>query len=168
MPQFDPHYFSSLGFWSLVSFAALLFLLYRYAFPVIFRTLEEREKTIKDSLDQAERIKQEAQDLMARYEAKLKGIHQEGQSILEVARKQAQENLEENEKRVEHETKRLLGEARGEIERERQEAMRQIRTAAAELSLLAAEKILSRQLTVQDHQRLVDEALEEISRQNPA
>ena len=54
MPQFESHFFSSLIFWEVVSFAILLFVLYKFAFPGILSALEEREKKIKDSLDQAE------------------------------------------------------------------------------------------------------------------
>ncbi|HEY4485385.1 MAG TPA: F0F1 ATP synthase subunit B [Nitrospiria bacterium] len=165
MPQFDPHYLSSLGFWSLVSFGGLLFLLYRYAFPVIFRALEEREKTIKDSLDQAERLKQEAQQLLAQYEVKLKSAHDEGRAILEAARKQAQQQLEENGLRVEQETQRMLADARAEIQREQQQVLREVRRAAVDLTLLAAEKVMSRSLNDADHRRLIDEAVQEISEQ---
>ena len=54
MPQFEPDFFSSLIFWEVISFGILLFVLYKYAFPGILSALEEREKKIKDSLDQAE------------------------------------------------------------------------------------------------------------------
>ncbi|MBH0187316.1 MAG: F0F1 ATP synthase subunit A [Nitrospira sp.] len=53
MPQFESHFFSSLIFWEVVSFAILFFVLYKFAFPGILSMLEEREKKIKDSLDQA-------------------------------------------------------------------------------------------------------------------
>ena len=55
MPQFESHFFSSLIFWEILSFGILFFLLYKYAFPSLLGMLEEREKKIKDSLDQAER-----------------------------------------------------------------------------------------------------------------
>ena len=165
MPQFDLHFLSPLVFWSVVSFGALLFLLYRYAFPVIFRALEEREKTIKDSLDHAERLKNEAQLLLAQYEARLKSVHDEGRMILEEARRQAQLQIEENERRMELETQRMLSEARSEIGREQQEVLREVRRAAVDLTLLAAEKVLSRSLTDADHRRLINEAVQEIAQQ---
>ena len=165
MPQFDLQFLSSLVLWSLVSFGTLLFLLYRYAFPVILQMLEQREKTIKDSLDQAERQKQEAEQLLARYEGKLKSIHEESRTILDEARKQAQLLVEENERRMELETQRLLAEARSEIQRDQQQAVREGQRAAVDLTLLAAEKVLSRSLTDADHRRLIDEAVQEIAQQ---
>jgi len=166
MPQFDTTFLASLLFWSVISFGILLFLLKRFALPGILEMLEAREKKIKDSLDQAERFKQEAQALLAQYEAKLKSVHEEGRAILELARKEAQLKTEENERRVEQETQRMLAEARSEIQREQQEVIREVRRAAVDLTILAAEKVLSRSLTDADHRRLIDEAVQEISDQS--
>ena len=165
MPQFDTTFLASLLFWSVISFGILLFLLKRFALPGILEMLEAREKKIKDSLDQAERLKQEAQQLLARYEAKLTSIHDESRTILEAARKQAQLQLEENERRVEQETKRMLAEARSEIQREQQRVLREVQRTAVDLTLLAAEKVLSRSLTDADHRRLIEEAVQEIAQQ---
>ena len=71
MPQFESDFFSSLIFWEVISFAILLFVLYKYAFPGILGALEEREKKIKDSLDQAEQHRSEAERKLKEYEAKL-------------------------------------------------------------------------------------------------
>lgn len=165
MPQFDTHFLASLLFWSVISFGILLFLLKRFALPGILEMLDAREKKIKDSLDQAERLKQEAQQLLNQYDAKLKSVHDEARLILEAARKQVQQQLEENEQRVEQETQRMLAEARSEIQREQQKVLREVQRAAVDLTLLAAEKVLSRSLTDADHRRLIDEAVQEITQQ---
>lgn len=166
MPQFDLKFLSSLLFWSVLSFGVLLFLLRRFALPGILEMLEAREKKIKDSLDHAERLKQEAQQLLEQYEANLKSVHAEGREILETARKQAQEQLEENEKRMELETQRMLAEARSEIQRDQRQAMQDIQRTAVDLTLLAAEKVLARSLSDADHRRLIDEAVREIAQQS--
>ena len=165
MPQFDVQFFSSLLFWSVISFGILLFLMKRYALPPILEMLEAREKKIRDSLNQAEHAKQEAEQRLAQYEAKLKSVHEEARAILEEARKQAQEQLDENGKRVKQETQRMLAEARSEIERQQREALLEVQRMAVDLSLLAAEKILARNLKDADHHRLVEEAVQEISDQ---
>ena len=71
MPQFESAFFLSLIFWEVLSFAILFFVLYKFAFPGILSVLEEREKKIKDSLDQAERHRSEAERTLKEYEAKL-------------------------------------------------------------------------------------------------
>ena len=80
MPQFESHFFSSLIFWEILSFGILFFVLYKYAFPSFLGMLEEREKKIKDSLDQAERHRSEAERKLKEYEAKLDGGGQGGGS----------------------------------------------------------------------------------------
>ena len=165
MPQFDTYFLPSLLFWSAISFGVLMFLLKRFALPVILEMLDTREKTIRDSLDQAERHKQEAEQRLQEYQAKLKLIHQEAHTILEATRKQAQQQLEENQKRMEQETQRMLAEARTEIGREKGQVLREVQRAAVDLTILAAEKVLARSLTDADHNRLVEEAVQEISQQ---
>ena len=74
MPQFESHFFSSLIFWEVLSFAILFFVLYKFAFPGILSVLEEREKKIKDSLDQAERHRSEAEWKLKEYEASRQNV----------------------------------------------------------------------------------------------
>jgi len=165
MPQFDLHFLSPLIFWTIVSFGALLFLLYRYAFPVIFQALEEREKRIRGSLDEAERVRQEAQQLLAQYQDKLKGANQEVLAVLEEARLRARQLLEENQQRMELEAQQMIEEAKGDIRREQQQALREIQQAVVDLTLAATEKILDRSLTESDHRRFVEEVIREIARE---
>ena len=129
----------------------------------ILQMLDQREKKIKDSLDDSDRLRKEAQDLLSQYEGKLKSVHQEARDILTEARKQSQEQLDDNAKRVKQETDRMLADAKSEIGRDKQQALRDVQKTAVELSLLAAEKILARKLSDVDHKRLVDEAVQEIS-----
>src|SRR2546430_10400003 len=82
MPHFDPHFFSSLIFWEIVSFGILLWVLYKYAFPPILETLETRERRIKESLEQAERHRAEAERKLREYEAKLSAAGREAEAVL--------------------------------------------------------------------------------------
>jgi F-type H+-transporting ATPase subunit b len=88
MPQFESHFFSSLIFWEVVSFGILLFVLYKFAFPGILSALEERERKIKDSLDQAEMHRSAAERKLG-YEAKLEGASREAEGILLAAKERA-------------------------------------------------------------------------------
>jgi F-type H+-transporting ATPase subunit b len=163
MPQFDVHFLSPLLFWSAVSFGILFFLLYRYGFPVIFRLLEERERKIRDSLEDAERIRGESQALLAQYEEKIKGAQQDVQNILEEARLKARKLVEESQEKMEREAQRTMEESRTDIERERQQALQEIRQATVDLTLTATERILERDLRDSDHQRFVADVIQEIN-----
>lgn len=164
MPQFDLHFLSSLLFWSLMSFGVLLFLLKRFALPQILEALDARERKIKDSIDQAEKIQKEAEQRLAEYEAKLRGVQLEAHELIETARQKSQELLDENEKRARQDSARLVAEARSEIERERQEAIRAIQTAAVELTINAAQKILERKIDSADDRRMVEATIDELAR----
>jgi len=164
MPQFESHFFSSLIFWEVVSFAVLLFILYKFAFPGILSALEEREKKIKDSLDQAERHRTEAERKLKEYEAKLTASSKEAEGILATAKERAQQLMEENEQRLTTEAERIKGDATREIDHERRKAIQEIRTQTTDLALMVAEKVLQRSLNDADNRRLADEALDALTK----
>jgi F-type H+-transporting ATPase subunit b len=164
MPQFESHFFSSLIFWEVVSFGILLFVLYKFAFPGILSVLEEREKKIKDSLDQAERHRSEAERKLKEYEAKLAAASKEAEGVLSAAKERAQRLMEENEQRFIAEADRIKGDATREIDYERRKAIQEIRTQTTDLALMVAEKVVERSLTDVDHRRLAEEALDALSR----
>ncbi|HJU63578.1 MAG TPA: F0F1 ATP synthase subunit B [Candidatus Binatia bacterium] len=164
MPQFESHFFSSLIFWEVVSFAILLFVLYKFAFPGILSVLEEREKKIKNSLDEAEAHRVEAERRLKEYEARLAGASREAEGILAAAKERTQRLMEENEQRLTAEAERIKGDATREIEHERRKAIQEIRTQTTDLALMVAEKVVQRSLTDADHRRLADEALDALSR----
>jgi F-type H+-transporting ATPase subunit b len=159
MPQFESHFFSSLIFWEVVSFAILFFVLYKFAFPGILSVLEEREKKIKDSLDQAEGHRVEAERRLKEYEAKLNAVSKEAEGILTAAKERAQRVLEENEQRLTAEAERIKGDATREIDQERRKAIQEIRAQTTDLALMVAEKVVQRSLTDADHRKLADDAL---------
>ena len=160
MPQFESQFFSSLIFWEIVSFAILLFVLYKYAFPGILSALEEREKKIKDSLDQAERHRSEAEQKLKEYEAKLKTAAKEAEGILAATKERAQRLMEENEQRMTVEAERIKGDATREIDQERRKAIQDIRAQTTDMALMVAEKVVQRSLNEADHRKFADEALE--------
>ena len=159
MPQFESHFFSSLIFWEVASFGILLLVLYKFAFPGILSALEEREKKIKDSLDQAERLRSEAERKLREYEAKLSAAAKEAEGILAAAKERAQRLMEENEQRLTTEAERIKGDATREIDHERRKAVQEIRAHTTDLALMVAEKVVQRSLTDADHRKLADDAL---------
>ena len=164
MPQFEPDFFSSLIFWEVLSFAILFFVLYKYAFPGILSALEEREKKIKDSLDQAEHHRSEAERKLKEYEAKLNNAAKEAEGILAAAKERAQRIMEENEQRLTAEAERIRGDATREIDHERRKAIQDIRAQTTDLALMVAEKVVQRSLSEADHRKFADEALEALSK----
>lgn len=163
MPQFDTHFFSSLIFWECLSFGILCWVLYKFAFPPILNALEMREQKIRDSLEQADRQRVEADQRLQAYEAKLQGAAQEAEAIVAEAKTKAQRLLEENEQRLRTESRRIQAETTQELERERRKAVQDIRREAADLALMVAEQVLGRSLSDDDHRRLAQNALQAVA-----
>ncbi|HEV8243134.1 MAG TPA: F0F1 ATP synthase subunit B [Nitrospirales bacterium] len=164
MPQFDTHFFSSLIFWEIVSFAVLLFILAKYAFPPILQILDERERKIRESIESAERRSAEAERRMAEYEAKMKASQKEAEEMVAQAKVRAQQMKEENERQLQADAERIKTAAAREIEQERRKAIEDVRRYASDLALQVAGKVLERSLTDADHQRLADEALSSVAK----
>ena len=163
MPQFDTQFFSSLIFWELVSFGILLWVLYKFAFPPILAALDLREQTIRNSIEQAEHNRAEAEQRLRDYDAKLHGAEQEAEAIVANAKAKAQRLLEENEQRLRTESRRMQDETTRELERERRKAVQDIHREAADLALAAAEQVLGRSLSDDDHRRLAQDAVKAVA-----
>ena len=153
-----------LFFWMTVVFLVVLFILWKWGFPVIVKMVDERKAFIDESLRKAH----EANERLA-------NIQKEGESILQEAReKQAQIMKEATETRnaivekaqnkAREEGSRLLAEAKAEIEAEKQNAIRDIRTQVAELSVLVAEKVMREKLSDDKEQMsLINRLLDEVA-----
>ncbi len=152
-------------FWEIVSFAVLLWVLAKYAFPPILETLDARERKIRESLEQADRHRAEAERKMQEYEAKLAAATKEAEALFAAARERAQRAQEENEQRLQADAERIKGDAQREIDAERRKAIQDIRNQTTELALLVAEKVVGRSLNDADHRRLADEALAAAAKQ---
>ncbi len=163
MPQFDTHFLTPLLFWSAVSFAILLFLLKRYAFPAITEMLDARERTIAQNLAKAEQARKDAEHLLAEYQTKLKAAQQEATALLDQARKQAQQASDDNQRRVKEDTDRMLASARDDMARERLRLSSELREQAVDLVVAATERVIKRSLTDADAKRLVKDAIEQLN-----
>ncbi|HXC61274.1 MAG TPA: F0F1 ATP synthase subunit B [Nitrospiria bacterium] len=166
MPQFDTHFLTPLIFWSLISFGLLLGLLSKFVLPPLIAGLEERKKTIKGNLEQAEQMKKDAEQLLIQYREKLKRAAEEAEKILAETQQSAQRLLEENQQRIGQETERMIAEARQEILREQQKAMNELKRYVVNLTLLVTEKVLRRTLNDSDNLRLIEESVEEFAAQD--
>ncbi len=153
-----------LFFWMTIVFLVVLFILWKWGFPVIVKMVEERKAFIDESLRKAH----EANERLA-------NIQKEGEFILQEAReKQAQimkeatdtrnAIVEKAQAKAREEGARLLAEAKSEIEAEKQNAIRDIRSQVAELSVLVAEKVVREKLSDDKEQMsLINRLLSEVA-----
>jgi F-type H+-transporting ATPase subunit b len=148
--------------WTLIVFGISMFLLARLAFPRISEALEKRQHAIEDSIDTAERIRREADEILAEYRERL--AEARGQADEIVARARRTGETAENEIVADARTKReeRMEQTRRDIEAETRRAIQEIRAEVADLTVLATEKVARKTLTSEDQKRLVEEAVAEL------
>lgn len=145
-----------LAIWMLIAFLIVLFVLSKFAFPAMLDGLKEREKTIEDSLAQAERANAEAKALLAQNDEARRDAERQAQTILREAKEQADSQRAADVEKTKAEVARLQESARADIEREKLQALAELRREVATLAVAGAEKILSEKIDGAEQSRLVD------------
>jgi F-type H+-transporting ATPase subunit b len=148
--------------WSLVTFLILMGLLYWLAFKPLMRLQQKRQDEIHEAIHDAERLREEAQELLVGYKRQLANARQEAESVLERARALGESNKAEilEEARVQAEA--TLAKARKQIERDTTQALEQIREEVATLTLAATERVARVSMSEKDQLKLIQEAINEI------
>lgn len=153
---------ASLIFWELVAFGILLFLLYWFVFPPIRDQIQKRQSEIEGAIDEAEKTRKEARELLADYRKQLDEARGEARQILDESRKQSESQRERIRKEAREESDRIIQNAREEIGRERDTALREVRSEVAGMVIEATERVLGREVDDEEHERLISEALDNL------
>jgi F-type H+-transporting ATPase subunit b len=145
----------------LINFFILLGLLTLVLYKPVIRMLDQRSAKIKESLEQAERMKQESVRAEETVKAEIEAGRREGQALMNQAAQTAEKLKGEARAEARQEAETLIAKARIEIDREREESVNQLRQEFADLAILAAEKVIGQSLDKKAHQQLIDKVLEE-------
>jgi F-type H+-transporting ATPase subunit b len=122
---------------------------------------DERSKKIKDSVDQAEYIKEQVARTEEEAEKRIAAATKEGQDMVARAVKTGEEVRQKAGVDAKVEAEVLIQRARIEIQRERDEAVDDVRKAFADLTVQAAEKVIDRSLDKEAHREIIEKVLEE-------
>ena len=144
-----------------INFAILLGLLYLVAYKPIMRMLDERSRKIKESMEQTELIKQQAEHAEEEVKKQLGAAGKEGMEIIARAMHTGEEMRQKAQQDAKKDAESLITRARAEIQRERDGAIDELRKEFADLTIMAAEKVIEQSLDKQTHRRLIDKVLEE-------
>lgn len=153
---------TSLIFWEVITFAILLFLLYRYVYPPIREQIQKRQSQIEQAIDEAEKTRSEARQLLADYRKQLDEARGEARRILDESRRQGEAQRERIRNEAREEGDRIIQRAREEIGRERDTALREVRGEVAGMVIEASERVLGREVNDDEHERLISEALDNL------
>ncbi len=147
---------------TLVIFGALFLILRKWAWGPIINQLRHREQSVADELDRAADREKSSQELFALYKERLDGSAAEGADILAQSRKDAAKAHE----KVIHDARaqglEMIERARQEIDQAKATAIKELRGSTADLAADIAGEVLRRNLDHQEHQRLIEQSLEQI------
>lgn len=153
-----------LAFWLIVVFLLVLFVLKRFAWGPITKSLVEREDNIRESLSKAEKALAEAKQLSAANDEARRKALQEANQLVNEAREASERLKSEQIEKTKVEIKRMQEQASADIAREKQVALEALRTEVASLVIQAAEKVVKENLDTPKQRDLVNGFINELSK----
>jgi F-type H+-transporting ATPase subunit b len=148
--------------WTLIVFGVTMVILWRLAFPRITEALDRRQKEIEDSIDSAQRTREEAEQLLAEYRQRLTEARSQSDEIVQRARQTAEAHERESKEHARELAAEASARAARDIEAATRRAMQELRQEVADLTVMATEKVTRKVLDQADQRRLVEEALGEL------
>lgn len=153
----DPH---DPKFWVLISFVLFIgFLIYQGVPGMIGKALDSRAAAIRAELDEARRLREEAQQLLADYQRKSREAEEEAKIIIDQAKREADNLAAETRKALAEQLERRTKAAEDKIARAEAQAVSEVRAAAVDLAVATSERILKNRLTGDSASSLTDAAI---------
>ena len=151
--------------WTILTFLVLVGLLARFAWRPLLQALEKRQASIVQSLDDAQRARQELERLQRESAQMMAAARAEAESIVARSRADAEALREELKVKARAEAAAIVKNAERQIQLETARAVQQIRHEAVDLSVAIASKILQRQVSREDNEALIQDALKQVESQ---
>jgi len=148
--------------WTILTFLVLVTLLARFAWRPLLQALDSRQELIRKSLDDAQQAKQELERLQHESAQIIRQARIDAEGVVAQSRSDAAKLREEMRQKAKAEADGILRNAERQIQLETQRALQQIRQEAVDLSVMIASKILRRNLTKEDNEKLIEEALKHV------
>ncbi len=148
--------------WTLICFALTFFVLRRFAFGPIQKTIDERRDRIRAAVDEADKARDEARELLEQHRQLIADAKGEAAGILADARKVADAQIERVKEESEVDRARRLEETKRQIDAETKRSLDMIRSEVADLTLEATARVTGKVLDAEDQRRLIDEAISEL------
>lgn len=148
--------------WQLLNFFILLFLLRKYLYNPIKDILDKRAAQINGDLDDADARREEAEELKAKYEQKLKDARSDAQEIVDNAESRANKKAKDIINQAEARAEKLKAKKLEEIEQAKKEAAAVLRDEIADYTILAANKLIQEQLDQEKHQQMIMDFIDDL------
>jgi F-type H+-transporting ATPase subunit b len=145
-----------------IAFIIFVWFCMKFVWPPIMKAIEDRQKTIADGLQSAERAKKDLELAKAKSSDQLKSAKNEAAVIIEQANKRKAQILDEAKQEAVSEREKIVSQGQAELEAERNRLREELRAQVAALSILGAEKIIQRSIDAEANKDIIDQVLKEL------
>lgn len=150
----------------LIFFLVLLVLLKKYAWGPLMSKMQEREEYVANEIDMAENSRAEAEQAVKEANEQLRQTKQEAQKIIEDARNTGADQEKQIIEAARNESDRMKQAAKDEIDSEKEKALQALQDKVASLSVLIASKVIEKEISEQDQEKLINEYIKEVGESN--
>lgn len=150
--------------WTILTFLLLVFLLKTFAWGPLLKAIDEREAGLKSDLDRAEEARKSAESLKAELDSKIEGLEAKGREILDQANKEGESIRVKLKGEAEADARKIREKTKVELEGERQKLVRELRKDVAELSVLAAERLVKKTVDAGVQKRVLDDFFKDLDK----
>ena len=151
-----------LTLWTVITFLILILVLAKVAWGPIVRMLDERERTIRDVIDQAKKERAEAERLLAEQKAALQAAQREAATLAQRSRGEVEALRQELTARARKEADELVASARAQIQEEKAKAVAELRGQVADMAIEAARRLIPQAVDEKTHRALVEEYIRQL------
>jgi F-type H+-transporting ATPase subunit b len=153
-----------LTIWTLVLFTLFAFVMKKLAWGPLLHAIEEREKSVRESLEGASRARDEAASLLEQHKTIMRDAGREREEIMKRAMAEAETLKADLAAKARTESEQMVARARDQIQREKAQAIEELRGQVADIAMTAAAKIVQSSLTPDAQRKLVDEFITSLPR----
>lgn len=154
--------FSDPAFWVAVGFVIFVALVAKRVYSMACTALDQRAARIREQIEEAQRLREEAQSMLANYTRRQRDAAQEAEDIIAHAREEAQRHAAEAKQALEAEMKRREQQAMDRIRNAEAAALAEVRDQAVDIAMTASAEILAKHMGTKAGETLLDQAIDEV------
>ena len=152
--------------WTWAAFIFLIIVLYKTAWKPILSAIDNREKLIQDSIEQAENTKIESEKLLEKHQSLIRNAEEEAQKIIKENKELAEKSRQDLIEQAKEESTKLREKAKMEIEHEKESALQALRSEVVELTMTATTKLIGDVLDDSKHRGIIENYIQELPESN--
>lgn len=155
---------SSTIFWSIIVFVILIVVLWRFIFKPVNNIISKRQTEIQESINSADKQKEEAQKYLEEQKIQLDEAKKEARKIIEDGKTAARKVKGEIEEKALEKSRAIMEAAMSEINAEKERSIAEVKNKMVDIALAATEKMIAKNLSEKEHKKLIEETLQEVEK----